>query len=104
MKRIASVMYLYEGKENEYKKRHDELWPEMKNALKDHGASNYSIFLEPKTLQLFAYVEVENEEVYQQISSTEVCQKWWSHMKPLMKTNPDNSPISNSLAEVFHLS
>lgn len=103
MERIASVMYLYENQEEEYKKRHDELWPEMEEALKEHGASNYSIFLEPKTRQLFAYLEVFDKEQYQKISETEICKKWWAYMKPLMETNDDNSPISTDLIEVFHL-
>lgn len=103
MTRIASVMYLYEGMEEEYEKRHNELWPEMKQALKEHGASNYSIFLEPDTLQLFAYLEVEDEAAYEKISSTEICQKWWAYMEPLMKTNPDQSPISTPLKQVFYL-
>ncbi|HJB23326.1 MAG TPA: L-rhamnose mutarotase [Candidatus Jeotgalibaca pullicola] len=103
MKRIASIMYLKTGMEAEYEKRHDELWPEMKDTLKEHGASNYSIFLEPASGKLFAYLEVNDEDHYNQISATDICQKWWAYMEPLMETNADNSPISTPLTEVFYL-
>lgn len=103
MIRKGSVMTVYKDKFNEYEKRHDELWPEMKAALKEHGAHNYSIFLEKSTGKLFAYVEVEDEEKYEQIAKTEICQKWWDYMAPLMETNEDNSPVSIELKEVFHL-
>ncbi|MEN8904436.1 MAG: L-rhamnose mutarotase [Clostridiales bacterium] len=103
MFRIASIMYVYKEKYVEYKKRHDKLWPEMEKTLKDHGANNYSIFLEPNSGQLFAYLEVESKEKWSKISKTDICKKWWDYMEPLMETNPDNSPKSTNLEEVFYL-
>ncbi len=96
-------MFLYKDHYEEYKRRHDELWPEMAKALKDHGAHNYSIFLDKETGRLFAYLEVEDEAMYEQIAATEICKKWWSYMEPLMETNEDSSPVSIDLEEVFHL-
>lgn len=103
MTRKASIMIVYKEQFTEYKRRHDELWPEMEKELKAHGAHNYSIFLEKRTGQLFAYVEIENEEKWNQMAETDICQKWWAYMEPLMETNPDNSPVSTELTEVFHL-
>lgn len=103
MIRKGSVMTVYKDKYEEYKRRHDELWPEMRTALKEHGAHNYSIFLEKSTGKLFAYVEVEDEEKYERIAETEICQKWWKYMEPLMETKEDKSPVSIELTEVFHL-
>lgn len=103
MYRIASVMQVFEGKNDEYKKRHDMIWPELSKALKDHGAHNYSIFLHEQTGQLFAYLEVNNIEEYNRISEIEICQRWWAYMKDIMETNPDNSPVSIELKEVFYL-
>lgn len=103
MIRKATIMTVYQEYYEEYKRRHDEIWPEMKKVLKEHGAHNYSIFLDERSGQLFAYVEVEDEEKWNQIAETEVCQRWWAYMEPLMETNPDNSPISIELKEVFHL-
>ena len=99
--RIAFTMKLYPKKEAEYKKRHDEIWPEMVETLKKGGVSNFSIFLQGTTL--FAYVEVEDVKRWTAIAQDEVNQRWWVYMKPLMETNPDNSPISHELYEVFHL-
>lgn len=103
MERIASIMYLKDGFSEEYKARHDDLWPEMEQALKEHGAQNYSIFLDDNTHVLFAYLEVENREKYDKIAETEICKKWWAYMEPLMETNEDNSPVSKSLTSVFYL-
>ena len=87
----------------EYAKRHSPIWPELESILKQHGVHNYSIFLHPDTHQLFAYVELESEDKWNAIAHTAVCQEWWKSMKPLMPTNPDNSPKSIPLDEVFHL-
>ncbi|EMG28792.1 L-rhamnose 1-epimerase [Listeria fleischmannii 1991] len=103
MERIAQLMYLYPDQQEEYKKRHDELWPELEAALKAHGASNYSIFLDKNTDILFAYLEVESKSRYNQIADTDICKKWWAYMAPIMKTNEDNSPVTKELHEVFYL-
>ncbi|AVD55091.1 MULTISPECIES: L-rhamnose mutarotase [Heyndrickxia] len=103
MKRIAQIMYLDKAYYDEYEKRHANLWPEMKKALKDHGATNYSIFLNKENGELFAYLEVPDVAGYNRIAQTDICKKWWEYMEPLMKTNPDNSPVSLDLKEVFHL-
>ncbi len=102
--RKASVMMLKAGCEQEYQHRHDELWPEMEQALKQHGAHNYSIFLHPQSLQLFAYVEIESESLWQQIAETDVCQRWWHYMQDIMHTNADCSPQSVDLSAMFYLS
>jgi L-rhamnose mutarotase len=78
-------------------------WPELEKALKDHGVSNYSIFLRPGTRQLFGYAEIENEEQRASIGATEICQKWWKQNVEIMPSNPDHSPPSAPLREVFHL-
>lgn len=103
MYRVASVMQVFDGQYEEYKKRHDLIWPELVEELKRHGANNYSIFLHEQTGQLFAYLEVEDIDTYQQISQTETCKKWWAYMKDIMETNEDNSPVSIELKEVFYL-
>lgn len=103
MARIGQIMYLYKDNYEEYQKRHSNLWPEMKKELKNHGATNYSIFLNKENGELFAYLEVPDIAQYNEIANTEICKKWWAYMKPLMKTNPDNSPVALDLNEVFHL-
>lgn len=96
-------MKLKPGCESEYERRHNPIWPELQRVLKSHGVSNYSIFLDRNTDNLFAYVEIESEELWAKIATTEECRRWWSHMKDLMLTNTDDSPIAMPLTEVFHL-
>ncbi len=103
MIRKCSVMKVFSGMQDEYKKRHNEIWPEMVDMLHEYGAKNYSIFLDPKTNNLFAYLEIENEELWSKSDKTEINQKWWKYMKDVMETNVDNSPVSIELKEIFHL-
>ncbi|MFW6060856.1 MAG: L-rhamnose mutarotase, partial [Phycisphaeraceae bacterium] len=102
MIRKAMVMSVHPGHEAEYERRHNPIWAELEQTLKDHGVRNYSIFLHPETHQLFAYVEVEDEQRWAQIAQTEICRKWWAHMREIMPSHPDNSPIGRELKEVFH--
>lgn len=103
MIRKAFVMSVNEGAEAEYERRHRPIWDELAEVLKGHGVHNYSIFLHPETRQLFGYVEIEDEARWEAIASTPVCGKWWAHMADLMPSNPDHSPVSTGLKEVFHL-
>lgn len=103
MIRKAFRMTLKPGLQAEYERRHNPIWPELQAILKGHGVSNYSIFLERDTNQLFAYAEIESESQWHKIAETEICQRWWSYMKDLMLTNSDNSPVTTSILEVFHL-
>lgn len=96
-------MKVVAGQEAEYEARHNPIWKELEETLVKHGVHNYSIFHDPTTNQLFAYAEIEDEEKWNAISRTEICQKWWSHMSDIMPSNSDNSPISTPLKEVFHL-
>ena len=96
-------MKLIKGFEAEYKKRHDEIWPELKSLLKDAGIGDYSIFLDEETNTLFAFQKVSGDGGSQELGQTEIVQKWWKFMADIMKTNPDNSPVSVPLEEVFYL-
>ncbi|TWT37490.1 L-rhamnose mutarotase [Posidoniimonas corsicana] len=101
--RKTFVMSLNPGCRAEYQRRHDELWPEMVDLLHTHGVRNYTIALLEETNQLFGYAEIESEAQWAAIADTEVCRRWWDHMQDIMATNPDNSPRSIELVEVFHL-
>lgn len=96
-------MKLYEGQEAEYEKRHNQLWPEMKDMIHEYGGKNYTIFLDKETLTLFGYIEIEDEERWAKGADTAINRKWWDFMADIRETNPDNSPVSIDLKEVFHL-
>jgi L-rhamnose mutarotase len=96
-------MYLNPGSRAEYRRRHDAIWPDLVETLKAHGVLSYSIFHDEERDQLFAYVEVESDARWEAIAATEVCRRWWAAMRDLMPSNPDNSPVTKQLTEVFHL-
>lgn len=96
-------MKLFQGMEKEYERRHNLLWPEMKEMIHEYGGKNYTIFLDRETLTLFGYIEIESEEKWAKSADTEICRKWWGYMADIMETNPDNSPMSTDLKNVFHL-
>lgn len=103
MIRRAFKMQLHRGFEEEYKKRHDALWPELKGLLKSNGISEYAIFLDETTNSLFGVMQVEDAALLQNLPDHPVMKKWWAFMRDIMETNPDNSPVSIPLKEVFYL-
>ena len=102
MQRFAFKMKLKPGFEAEYQKRHQEIWPELARLLKEAGVSDYAIFLDEETNTLFA-VQKQAGQSSQDLGSTAIVQKWWAYMADIMDTNPDNSPVTVPLKEVFYL-
>jgi L-rhamnose mutarotase len=100
--KIAFAMKMKPGCAAEYKKRHDEIWPELSQLLKDNGISDYSIFLEEATNTLFA-VQQQSGSSSQDLGTTAIVQKWWAYMADIMETNLDNSPVSIQLQQVFQM-
>lgn len=99
--KLAFCMKLIPGFEEEYERRHREIWPELITLLKDTGIIDYQIFLDRETSTLFAFQVIEGDANSQDLGSTAIVQRWWKHMADIMKTNPDNSPISVELPNVF---
>jgi L-rhamnose mutarotase len=91
------------GREQEYLRRHQPIWPELEETLLAHGVRTYSIFLDAGTNDLFAYLEFDSEQEWAAVADTEVCRRWWGQMRDLMPSNPDDSPVSMPLGEVFHI-
>jgi len=103
MQRHAFKMKLKPGVTAEYKKRHDEIWPELAAELKAAGVSDYSIFLDEESLTLFAVQKLGAQNSAAALPHSPVVRKWWDYMAPLMETHPDKSPVARPLKEVFHL-
>jgi L-rhamnose mutarotase len=105
MIRKAFVIQAKPGMAPEYQSRHNPIWTELRQALKRHGVSNYSIFLREQTNELFGYLEVADEAEFQQIADTEVCQRWWRFMTEVLVCETADSPKAKeeTLSEVFHL-
>ncbi len=103
MMRKAFIMKLKAGCAEEYKKRHDEIWPELVKAIEESGISDYSIYLDEETNILFAFQKVKDHNSTDLLPETEVVKRWWAMMGDIMETNPDNSPVSSDLKEMFFL-
>ena len=103
MEVLAFKMKLLPGYADEYKKRHDLIWPELKSLLRTHGISDYSIFLDDESHFLFGKMTVENFASLTSLTESSLMKKWWEYMKDIMVTNEDASPVSIPLKEVFHL-
>jgi L-rhamnose mutarotase len=101
--RRAFRMSVHAGAEGEYERRHNPIPDDLERVLLEHGVSTYTIFLDPASRDLFAYVEFESEELWDRIAGTEACRRWWRAMTEVMPVNDDDSPVSRDLREVFHL-
>jgi L-rhamnose mutarotase len=107
--RVASVirkafrMSVHAGQHAEYERRHRPIWKELEDVLIAHGVHTYSIYLDEQTSDLFGYAEIDDEERWNAVASTEVCRRWWGHMRDVMPANSDNSPVARGLREVFHI-
>lgn len=99
----AFTMQLNPGQEDEYLRRHDEIWPELKQALRAAGVKDYSIHLDTKTNTLFATMWRRKDHTLDALSKTGLMKKWWHHMADIMETQPGNQPITRSLRTVFHM-
>jgi len=103
MEKHAFKMTLNPGMEAEYRKRHDEIWPELVDLLHQSGASDYSIHLDRETNTLFGVLTRPADHTMASLPDHPVMRKWWAHMADIMATNPDNSPVQSDLVTVFHM-
>lgn len=103
MIRKAFRMSVRDGQQEEYERRHNPIWRDLEDTLVAHGVRSYSIFLDSETGDLFGYAEIDSEERWSAIGATDVCRRWWRHMRDLMPSNPDDSPVAKDLREVFHI-
>lgn len=103
MIRRAFRMSIHAGQAAEYERRHAPIWPELEATLLEHGVGTYTIFLDDASGDLFGYVEFDSEARWTAVADTDVCRRWWHHMREIMPSNADDSPQSRSLREVFHI-
>ena len=96
-------MSVHPGKQEEYVRRHQPIWQELEETLRGHGVRTYSIFLDPDTNDLFAYLEVDSLERWEAVAATDVCRRWWRHMRDVMPSTDEDTPVSHTLSEVFHI-
>jgi L-rhamnose mutarotase len=100
---IAFRMNLFPGRAAEYRKRHDEIFPELVTALKDAGVSDYSIWLDPESGHLFGILTRTDDHTMDALPDTEIMKRWWAHMADIMATDADNVPVQIPMKRVFYL-
>lgn len=105
MKRKAFLIQARPGLSEEYKKRHNPVWPELKQVLQEHGVRNYSIFLHENSEYLFGYFEVENEELFNKLGEMKIMQRWWKHMTEVLicESDEDLKAKEDMLVEIFYM-
>lgn len=103
MKKFAFKMKLNPGCKDEYIRRHNGIWPELKELISKNGIHDYTIFIDEETNTLFAVQYVEDNGTLQDLSFNPLMLKWWKYMSDIMETNPDSSPVSIPLEKVFHM-
>jgi L-rhamnose mutarotase len=96
-------MQLNPGMEDEYRRRHDEIWPELVELLKEAGVEDYSIHLDRETGILFGVLWRRTDHSMADLPCHPVMKRWWAHMADIMATNPDQSPVDTPLVTVFHM-
>jgi L-rhamnose mutarotase len=100
---IAFRMNLFPGQAAEYRRRHDEIFPDLAQALKDAGVSDYSIWLDAEANHLFGILTRTDDHGMDALPDTEVVKRWWAHMADIMAADADNVPVQIPLKRVFHL-
>jgi len=103
MQRVSFKMRLFEGYAEEYRNRHDRVWGELRQLLKETGVRDYSIFLDESTDSLFAILRAEDPSKLTEMRVNPIMKKWWNYMKDIMESNEDSSPVSVPLKEMFYL-
>jgi L-rhamnose mutarotase len=101
---IAFQMRIDPRNAEEYRRRHDDIWPDLVGALRAAGVIDYRIFLAPQTGTLFAVLTRRADHDMDALPTKSVMRRWWSMMADLMPTGPDGAPESSPLVEVFNLS
>lgn len=101
--RNAFKMKLKPGFSAEYKRRHDEIWPELSHVLTKAGISDYSIYLDEETDTLFAVQKLAPCHTTADLPNNPIVRKWWDYMSDIMEYNPDNTPVAIPLKEMFHV-
>ena len=95
-------MKLYPGFREEYRKRHNEIWPELVRLLKETGVGNYSIWLDEETNTLFAYQEQKGESSSRISGPVRLFRNGEIYGR-YNGNKSDNSPVSIPLKEVFYM-
>lgn len=103
MKRKSFKMYLKEGCQEEYMKRYNALWPDLKELFRDCGILDFTIYLDKETNWLYAFQTLEKHFDEKAVSDNLIMKRWWEFMSDIVHMDCNNHPIILSLDELFHI-
>ncbi|WP_247875982.1 L-rhamnose mutarotase [Azospirillum sp. TSH100] len=101
--KYAFRMNLKPGMEAEYKARHDRIFPELVELLREAGVTDYSIHLDRETGHLFGVLWRRRDHGMDALPQHPVMRRWWAMMADIMETKPDNEPAVTPLVTLFHM-
>jgi L-rhamnose mutarotase len=103
VQRVCFLMQVIEGREEEYRRRHDEIWPELVAALRGAGVRNYSLFRRGSTVIAYAECEPDAATAFGEVGATEVNARWSAWFEDVLaeQAGPDGALIE--AAEVWHM-
>lgn len=100
---IAFRMTLVDGQIELYRKRHDEIWPELEAALRRAGVLEYRIFNEPGSSDLFAVMRRKKAHGLDALAASTIMRRWWDMMADVTTTGPDGIPIQRELRQAYNM-
>ena len=101
---LSFALHLKPGCEAEYRRRHDELWPEMRDLLFSRGLVHYEISLHPETSLLFAFIVRRKDHSMDGMTDHPVAQRWRAHMADILETTTGIVPRVDPLTRMVALS
>jgi L-rhamnose mutarotase len=99
--RVAFRLFLKPGMAAEYKRRHDAVWPELRDLLKESGICEFAIYLDEEHHVLFATQRRKPGHRVDLLPAHPIMRRWWSYMSDIMRTGPDGAPVSEPLPCMF---
>lgn len=103
MQRFCFTFQLHPGQEAEYKRRHDEIWPELVDALKDAGISNYTLFRRGRQVIGYCECEPDAQTAFATVGATDVNRRWSAWFEDVIESLTDESGRLLEAEEVWHL-
>ena len=103
METYAFRMRLNPGMAEEYRRRHDAIWPELVDLLHGAGVADYSIWLDEETHCLFGVLRRPPDHGMDELPHHPVMRRWWAMMADIMETHESDEPVAVPLRRVFHL-
>jgi L-rhamnose mutarotase len=103
MERACFTFEIHPGKEDEYRRRHDEIWPEMVTDIREAGLRNYSLFRRGSQIVAYAECHPDIATAFAKLGESEVNARWAKWFEDVIVTLTDDNGNLRLHGEVWHL-